>query len=137
MTYARAHELDGKAYIGEYHDENTGEWLIKGEKAQRSRFYNHSTFNNLVIGGLVGIVPSSEDVLVIDPLLPEDAWDWFCLDGVPYHGRTATIAWDRDGGRYHRGAGLAVWIDGKVAARSPNLTRLEICMPKGSRGENN
>ncbi|HEX6960864.1 MAG TPA: glycosyl hydrolase family 65 protein, partial [Lacipirellula sp.] len=137
LSYARAHELDGKAYIGEYHDEITGEWLIKGEKAERSRYYNHSTFNDLVISGLVGIVPRADEVLVIDPLLPEDAWDWFCLDGVPYHGRTVTVAWDRDGSRYQRGTGLAVWIDGQEAARSSDLAQLEVRLPKNSRGESN
>ena len=44
LTYARSHQKDGVAYIGEYLDETTGEWLITGEKEKRSRFYNHSTF---------------------------------------------------------------------------------------------
>jgi hypothetical protein len=128
-TYARAHEFDGKPYIGEYFDEVTGKWLITGPKAQRSRYYNHSTFNDLVIAGLVGLVPSAGNQLKIDPLTPEDAWNWFCLDGVRYHGRQLTIAWDRDGQRYGRGAGFAVWVDGKEAARSPNLVRLAVELP--------
>jgi hypothetical protein len=129
MTFARAHELDGKPHIGEYLDETTGKWLITGPKAQRSRYYNHSTFNDLVISGLVGLVPSAGDQLEIDPLMPEDAWNWFCLDGVTYHSRRLTIAWDRDGQRYGRGAGFAVWVDGNEAARSPNLARLAIELP--------
>ena len=52
---------NGKPYIGEYHDEMTGEWLITGPKAARSRDYNHSTFCDLVISGLVGIVPRADD----------------------------------------------------------------------------
>jgi hypothetical protein len=124
VTYARSHQLDGRAYVGEYLDENSGEWLITGPKAERSRHYNHSTFNDLVISGLVGLVPRDDDTLEIDPLLPPDAWDWFCLDGVPYHGRLLTIAWDRTGRRYGRGPGLAVWVDGVEAARTPNLTRI-------------
>ena len=79
--------MDGKPYIGEYFDEITGDWLITGPKAARSRDYNHSTFCDLVIRGLVGIVPRDDDIVEVDPLLPPDAWDWFCLDGVPYHGR--------------------------------------------------
>jgi hypothetical protein len=130
LTYARSQELDGKPYIGEYLDETTGKWLITGPKAERSRCYNHSTFCDLVIGGLVGIVPTSDDRLVIDPLVPDDAWDWFCLDGVPYHGRTLTILWDRDGRRYHHGAGLAVWADGVELARVPALSGVSANFPK-------
>jgi hypothetical protein len=73
MTYARAHKFDGNPYIGEYHDETTGKWLITGPKTERSRYYNHSTFNDLVITGLIGLVPSASNQLKIDPLVPEDA----------------------------------------------------------------
>jgi hypothetical protein len=125
LTYARAQQQNGKPYIGEYHDEVTGAWLITGPKAERSRYYNHSTFNDLVVSGLVGLVPRADNVVEVNPLVPEDAWDWFCLDGVPYHGRVLTIAWDRDGRRYHRRAGLTVWVNGEELAHSPNLTKLE------------
>jgi hypothetical protein len=130
LTYARSHQQDGVAYIGEYLDETTGEWLITGEKEKRSRFYNHSTFCDLVISGLVGIVPQEDDMLVVDPLLPSDAWDWFCLDGVPYHDHDVTVIWDRFGKRYNRGTGLIVLFDGEEVARSPELSKLEIKLPE-------
>jgi hypothetical protein len=129
LTYARAHERNGQPYIGEYHDEVTGAWLITGPKAERSRYYNHSTFNDLVISGLVGLVPRADNVVEVNPLVPEDAWDWFCLDGVPYHGRVLTIAWDRDGRRYHSRTGLTVWVNGEELANSPNLTKLTAALP--------
>jgi hypothetical protein len=129
LTYTRAHQQDGKPYIGEYHDEITGKWLITGPKAQRSRFYNHSTYNDLVIGGLVGIVPRSDEILEVDPLLPADAWDWFCLDAVSYHGYSITILWDRTGNRYGRGQGLVILADGKELARVPELKRIEVALP--------
>jgi alpha-L-fucosidase 2 len=124
LKYARSHQQDGKPHIGEYLDESTGEWLIRGPRAERSRFYNHSTFADLVIGGLVGLVPRADDTIEVNPLLPDDAWDWFCLDNVPYHGHTLTILWDRTGKHYQRGAGLMVFVDGEEVARSPSLTRL-------------
>jgi hypothetical protein len=130
LTYARSHQKDGVAYIGEYLDETTGQWLITGEKEKRSRFYNHSTFCDLVISGLVGIVPQEENTLVVDPLLPDDAWDWFCLDGVPYHGHNVTVIWDRFGKRYYRGMGLSVLVDGEEAARVPILSRVEVKLAK-------
>lgn len=141
VTYSRSHQQNGKPYIGEYHDEITGEWLIKGPKAERSRYYNHSTFCDLVIGGLVGLVPRKDDTIEVDPLVPTDgptgkpAWDWFCLDGVPYHGHEVTIVWDRDGTHYGRGAGLAIWVDGAGVARSPHLARLTAKLPSAEQSQ--
>jgi hypothetical protein len=127
--YARSHQQEGKPYIGEYHDEQTGEWLITGPKAERSRHYNHSTFNDLVITGLAGLVPRSDGVIEIDPLLPDDSWDWFRLSGVPYHGRSVTIAWDRTGEHFGEGVGLSIHVDGKEIARTPRLERLTATLP--------
>jgi hypothetical protein len=123
--------MNGKPYIGEYHDEVTGAWLITGPKAERSRYYNHSTFNDLIISGLVGIVPRADDTVEVDPLLPEDAWEWFCLDRVPYHGRMLTIVWDRTGQRYRRGRGLSIWVDGEEIAHCQSLWRLTGVLRQG------
>jgi hypothetical protein len=128
LTYAQSHHQDGIAYIGEYLDETTGDWLIQGQKAQRSQFYNHSTFCDLVIAGLVGIVPREDEILEVDPLLPANAWNWFCLDDVPYHGHRLTIVWDRTGDRYHRGSGLTILVDGREAARSEALCKMMIAL---------
>lgn len=122
LTYVRCHRFDGRPYIGEYLDETTGHWL-KGAQ-ERSRYYNHSTFADLLITGVIGLRPRADDVVEIRPLLPEGTWDWFCLDGVKYHGRTLTIVWDKDGQRYGRGPGLRVLADGNEMARSDKLERL-------------
>ncbi len=129
LTYARAHQRDGIAYLGEYYDGATGNWLIEGPKAERSRNYNHSTFNDLVISGLVGIVPREDEILEVDPLLPTDAWNWFCLDRLPYHGHLVTVIWDRTGERYHRGKGLTVWVDDVKVAQAMELTRVTGKLP--------
>lgn len=121
-TYARSHQFDGKPYIGEYLDETTGQWL-KG-RSERSRYYNHSTFADLVITGLVGLEPRQDDLVEVDPLLPDGIWDWFCLDGVKYHDQTLTILWDKTGEHYRRGPGLQVLIDGIAIAKSDRLEHL-------------
>ncbi len=121
-TYARATYWQGKPYIGEYLDEMTGVPLQK--TPERGRYYNHSTFCDLVITGLVGLRPQADGSVVVNPLVPEGAWDWFCLDGVPYRGWLLTIAWDRTGERYGRGKGLHVLADGVRIAHSARLTRL-------------
>lgn len=96
----------GRPYIGEYLDEITGYWL-KGDQ-ERSRYYNHSTFNDLIITGLVGFRPKPDGSYDVKPLLPTDKWDWFCLDNLHYRGKNITIIWDRYGTKYHKGKGLIV-----------------------------
>lgn len=127
VTYARSHNRGGKPYIGEYLDEVTGQWLTPD--SDRSRFYNHSAFCDLVITGLAGLIPRRDAVVEVHPLLPADNWDWFCLDNVLYHGRTITIVWDKTGGKYHRGEGLRIYADGIEIARSKTLTRLTGKLP--------
>lgn len=127
LTYTRSHVYDGLPYIGEYQDETTGQWL-KG-RDPRSYYYNHSTYADLLITGLVGLRPRADDTLEVAPLLPAGAWDWFCLDGVRYHGRDVTILWDKDGTRYGRGAGFQVYADGKVIAKSEKLDRITGRLP--------
>ncbi len=127
MVYTRSHSYDGLPYIGEYLDDKTGAWL-KG-RDPRSFYYNHSTYADLVITGLVGLRPRADKVVEVAPLLPAEAWGWFCLDGVPYHGHELTIIWDRDGKRYGRGAGLTVLVDGKTVAQSKRLERVTGTLP--------
>ena len=135
LRYAAAHQQDGEPYIGEYHDEKTGAWLITGPKAERGRFYNHSTFADLVIAGLVGIVPREDDQLEVSPLVPVDAWDWFCLEDVPYRGHAISVVWDRDGARYNCGRGLSLWCDGVRLACSPTLQRITAPLPPPAKAE--
>jgi hypothetical protein len=68
-------------------------------------------------------------VVKVHPLLPAPAWDWFCLDAVPYHGRMLTILWDRDGTRYGRGAGLSILAAGREIAAAENLQPLAGRLP--------
>jgi hypothetical protein len=122
LTYARSHNKDGRAYIGEYLDERTGQWLTP--ESDRSRFYNHSTFCDLVISGLCGLVPRDDNIIEVNPLIPQDSWDWFCVDNVIYHGKSLTILWDRAGSRYGKGKGLYIFSDGKEIAHSKKLERI-------------
>ena len=124
-TYVESQYYRGRPYIGEYLDETTGYWL-KGDQ-ERSRYYNHSTFNDLIITGLVGFKPNiDDDRFIVNPLLPDNKWDWFCLDNVLYHGRIVTIIWDKDGTKYKRGKGLSVWVNGKKVASSLNLEKVTV-----------
>jgi hypothetical protein len=126
LTYVHSQHAGGKPHIGEYLDEITGAWINRGA---RSRYYNHSTFADLLVTGVLGLRLRADDTLEVHPLLPESTWDRFCLDGVKYHGQTLTILWDEDGTRYNRGAGLRLLANGREVAKSEKLERITGRLP--------
>ena len=121
--YVQSQHMRGKPYIGEYLDETTGYWLM-GDR-ERSRYYNHSTFADLVITGLAGLRPQADGKIIINPLVPAETWDYFCLDGILYHGQTLTIIWDRNGQHYHQGQGLTLMVNGKTVAKRKDIGKLK------------
>lgn len=141
--YTRSHRLqrdDGRIvpWIDENLNPHTGDWIArtrlkawtdgtwdqhKGGR-ERGKDYNHSTYCDLIITGLVGLRPRSDDTLEVHPLVPEGTWSWFCLDNVLYHGRILTIVWDQTGDRYGKGPGLQVFADGKRIAGAKSLRRI-------------
>lgn len=153
-TYARSHQLtmeNGQTipWIDECQDPFTGTWIarsviqegfkIKPERfkkpftyMERGKDYNHSTFCDLVINGLVGVRPQADDTVIVNPLIPPDAWDYFCLDRLPYHGRMLTVLWDKTGNRYGKGSGLRVYADGQEIAQTKTLSKLECKLPQGA-----
>jgi len=141
--YTKSHTLkraDGKVvpWIDENLNPKTGDWVSrtrlkswkngtwskgKGGK-ERGKDYNHSSYNDLIITGLVGLRPRSDNVVEVHPLLPRNTWDYFCLDNVRYHGRDITIIWDKTGKRYNKGKGLRVLADGELIAHCDTLKRI-------------
>ncbi len=132
--YARQHvrvREDGTRvpWIDENQHPFTGQWIAREvllEKArrrgvpvtyrERGKDYNHSTFCDLVIAGICGVVPQADGGLSVKPLAPAE-WEWFRLSGVRYHGRDLTVTWDRTGEKYGKGKGLYLEIDGVTVAR--------------------
>jgi len=118
-------------WIDEDLDPRSGTWLARavllkeGSKIpERGKDYNHSTFCDLIITGLIGLRPQAGETVEVNPLIPDNEWPYFCLDNLAYHGRRLTIFYDRTGQRYHRGKGLRVLVDGKEMARTNRLGRL-------------
>lgn len=119
-------------------DENlhpyNGDWIARTRLRQipperrgpeeRGKDYNHSTFCDLVISGLIGLRPRGDDVVEVNPLLPEGTWDYFCLDRVRYHNHWLTIVYDKTGQHYGKGQGLRVFCDGQEIAAADNLKRI-------------
>ena len=135
--YTRQHQLsDGTLDIQEDYDPDTGSVLVG---LPRSHHYNHSTYVDLVLSGLLGIRPRSDDILDIRPLVQPDSSSpeqikFFALQGLLYHGHDLTIIYDASGTRYHLGAGLSVFSDGRRIAGPQPTGRLFIPLaPKVAR----
>lgn len=134
--YAKSQHLkrpDGRVtpWIDEDQDPDTGVWIARtllkergSEIPERGKDYNHSTFCDLIISGLVGLRPRADDMIQVAPLVPDGAWDYFCLDNVPYHGRILTILYDKNGKHYGKGKGFRLFADGKEIAVSEHLDAL-------------
>ena len=127
--YARSHRKDGKPYLAEALHPDTGSF--EGHDAyNHSEHYLHSGYCDLVITGLVGLVPRTDDTLEINPLVPAD-WDYFALDDVSYRGHDVSIVWDKSGQRYAGGAGMHVLVNGKKVHTSKTVgpVKLEGAVP--------
>jgi len=125
-SYARSQWKDGRPWVAEDLDADTGKWIVD---LPRSIYYNHSGFADLVITGLVGLRPRLDDRIELRPLVPSSEWKWFCLDNIPYHGQNLTVLWDADGSHYGKGAGLTLFINGKLVANRKDLGPLNAVLP--------
>jgi len=135
LIYSRSQRLkldEGRVipFIDEDLNPFTGVWQARAMKLRKHTYYgrgdhyNHSSYADLVITGLAGLRPRSDDTVEVNPVIPSGALDWFCLDQVPYHGHLVSILWDRTGSHFHQIAGLHLYIDGRDAAYSATLGML-------------
>ncbi len=127
--YAKSHRKEGRPYVAEAADPDNGSW-DGHDSFYHSEHYFHSGFVDLVVTGLVGLRPRSDDTLEVNPLVPE-SWDYFAIDDVSYHGHRVSVVWDRDGNRYGVGPGLSLVVDGARLENRPDLGRLMVTLPAG------
>ena len=109
QTYSNSHRRvneDGKTvcWIDENLNPFTGDWIsrtmllaIDYKYKERGKDYNHSSFCDLVISGLVGVQPQADGSIVIEPLIPEGEWDWFSLSRISCAGKEISVIYDRTG----------------------------------------
>ena len=144
LQYAKSHSIineqgEKQKWIDENLNPFTGDWISRTrlktwsngtwsqEKGgvERGKDYNHSGFCDLVISDLLGLKPKIDNVIEINPLIP-DNWDWFCLDRILYHEKEITIIWDKTGEKYKKGKGLMVFIDGELRTKTDRIEKI-IC----------
>lgn len=146
-NYANAHKRKdpdtGKyiSWIDENYSPNTGEWISrtllskwkngtwssnKGGK-ERGKDYNHSTFVDAIISGLIGLRAKERHILEVNPLI--QSWSYFCLDNIHYHGYTITILFDKTGEKYKKGKGFMIFINQKLYVQYVHIKKIRIKLP--------
>ncbi len=127
--YAQQHlAADGHPDLQENYNPDTGAPIVG---LPRSHHYLHSTFIDLILGGLIGIRPTLDDRLELRPLIPPDSSiRYFALDSLVYHGHNLAIVYDADGSRFKLGKGLSVFLEGQRIAGPVPLGELIVRLPK-------
>ena len=120
------HDIYGNPFVAEAHYSESNAW--SAYTANHSEHYDHSTNNDDVITGLLGLVPRSDNMLQVSPITPPN-WTYFALENVAYHGHLVTILYDATGVRYNTGAGLSVFVDGQQVHTSSSSSAL-ISLPR-------
>ncbi len=125
-AYTKGCVKEGKPYLAETSDPITGKWTE--DTFNHSEHYFHSSYNDLIIRGLAGLRPRQDNIVEVNPLIP-DSWNYFVLDEINYHGHRLSIVWDKEGTRYKRGRGLMIFADGKRIASASKIGKLQASLP--------
>jgi hypothetical protein len=134
--YTREHFLaPGKLDVEEDYNSDTGAPIVG---LPRSHHYFHSTYIDLVLGGLIGIRPRADNVLEVDPLVPtqpgtEQRIHYFALQNLVYHHHDVSLFYDQDGTRYHIGIGLSIFVDHQRIFGPRPLARTQVNLPRVAR----
>jgi hypothetical protein len=119
-AYTKLHFHEGEpGWVGLRRSYNIEHRTMRGEPDVLQ-----STYNDLIIRHVAGLVPRTDDVIELWPLV--DDLDHFRLEGVIYHGRRLDITWDRpDGDTVYPPTpeGFSLHVDGKLQINEPVLTR--------------
>ena len=123
-TYAKMHyhtKDDGKTvcWIDEVKDPVTNRWSCRDflkERdwhegkggVERGKDYNHSSFCDIILSGLIGITSNFGKIKVEPKVL--DIWDYFKVDELYIDGKCYTILYDKTGNHYNEGKGLIIKV---------------------------
>ena len=142
LQYSRQHKLENEnGEIVNWIDENinpfTGDWISRTRLknwdgkgwsddkggVERGKDYNHSGFTDLILSDLIGIKPNLDNIIEINPLVP-DEWEWFAVDNLYYQGKKFSLIWDKTGEKYNRGKGLTLFRDNIIVANSSRVEKI-------------
>ena len=81
-------------------------WLNNKGGYERGKDYNHSTFIDLVLRGLIGIDVNAT-TLTVNPRV-KGIWKWFKIENLTFKKKTYTVYYDEDGCKFNKGVGVII-----------------------------
>lgn len=130
QKYTRTNTRGGVPYTSESHYPDIDEW--SADRTNNSENYLHSTYMDNVFTNLFGIIPTLNDTLIMEPLVPEN-WTHFVIENLPYHGSLLSFVYDRDGSHYGNGtAGLSIYSNGTQFHHQDTLGPVRCQLPFNS-----
>lgn len=135
----------GSGHFGENLHPDQGYWNTRQWRWQsgapestiaRGDDYFHSSYIDLVIGGLFGL-RASPDIghglfnLTVSPIVAPciiSKTNYFALDGVRAGAHDISVLWDVNGQHYGKGVGLLVLRDGEIASQRSDIGSLTITL---------
>ena len=125
--YARTNYKDGMPYTAESHYPTIDMW--SGDTTNHSENYLHSTYVDNIFTNLFGIIPTFDNELAMQPLVPSN-WSYFAVENLPYHGTLLTLIWDEDGTHYTDiEAGFSIYSNGTRFHHQPTLGAVNVTLP--------
>ncbi len=110
ITYAKTHTRtleDGRkvCWIDESRHPFKDEWYSReclersgvNNITERGKDYNHSSFCDHIITGIVGVKYTIDNELTVEPNIPED-WEYFSLSNLHYKGKCYDINYTKENG---------------------------------------
>lgn len=81
-------------------------WSNRKGGYERGKDYNHSTFIDLVMRGLIGVDINAK-TLTVNPKI-KGIWKWFKVENLTFKKKTYTVYYDEDGTKYNKGVGVII-----------------------------
>jgi hypothetical protein len=118
----RGHDIEFPMVVEHYNP-------LTGEEISQEEDYFHSSWIDLVVTTVVGLVPSDDDVLLLDPV--ECGIKFFHLRGLPWRGREVDVSWVDPALSQEESElppGFTVWVDGERVGNRDQLGVFEMDM---------
>lgn len=81
-------------------------WTEEKGGYERGKDYNHSTFCDIILSGVLGI-GFDGDELKVNPCIPQE-WEYFKVENLHAGGNTYTVVYDKSGEKYGCGKGVMI-----------------------------
>ena len=110
-TYAQMHVITENGHTHSFIDEamhpEKPVWTVRELVGwDRGKDYNHSTFIDIVVRGVVGIDPRADE-LTVKPRI-NGLWKWFALENITFKGQSYNVYYDEDGDVLGKGKGVVI-----------------------------